>query len=216
MKFDAYEYIGVIVPGSILIATISLLYPDMTPVFKESLSLGDLGFILVLSFVAGHLVQAGGNLYEGLVWAPTGGMPTGWPAKEKSRLLSDNQLTRLEQKMETDLGTSRSALSNGRGPMREIYVRIRQDGNINRIEKFNRNYGLMRGIAVAFLISAILVAITDISQWRIALLLAAACAIATYRMVRFGTHYAREVFAEYLSLRKEDDKGGPTDQSAAT
>lgn len=218
MKFDPYEYIGVIIPGSILVVAVSLLYPDLAPLLEKSLSLGDLGLILVLSFVAGHLLQAGGNIYERVVWAPAGGMPTSWVAKTKTQLLSKDQLERLDRKISEDFGAGRAALSRGRGPMREIFVSIRQHGNIDRIEKFNRNYGLMRGIAVAFLVAAILTATIDFSQWRIVLLLLAACAVATYRMMRFGTHYAREVFAEYLNLKtkKADGNEATPAQSAAT
>jgi len=76
-KFDAYEIIGVITPGSILLFGLALVFPDLKALFfAEGFSLGDLGLFLVLSFVAGHLIQAVGNLIESIVWWPLGGMPT--------------------------------------------------------------------------------------------------------------------------------------------
>ena len=216
MKFDAYEYIGVIVPGSILIVALSVLFPDIVPALEGSLSLGDLGLILILAFVAGHLAQAGGNLFERLVWWPMGGMPTCWVAKEKTRLLSASQLARLDERLAHDLGVTRTALADGVGPIREIFVRIRRDGKTDRIDKFNRNYGLMRGVAVALIAAAILTAFVDCTQWRASLLLLALAGIATYRMVRFGSHYAREVFVEYLSIKPQAEEATGLDQSAAT
>ena len=102
MKFDPYEYIGVIIPGSVLVVAVSLLFPDLAPLIEKSLSLGDLGLILVLSFVAGHLLQAGGNIYERGVWMPAGGMPTSWAAKTKTQLLNGDQLERLDRKLSED------------------------------------------------------------------------------------------------------------------
>ncbi|HCR66526.1 MAG TPA: hypothetical protein DIW38_08445, partial [Oceanicaulis sp.] len=68
MKFEAYDYIGVIVPGSILVVTASLLFPEWTSLLGASITLGDLGLVLILAFLAGHLLQAVGNLWETIVW----------------------------------------------------------------------------------------------------------------------------------------------------
>jgi len=200
MKFDLYEYIGVIVPGAIVLLAASLLYPSVLPTLTSSLSLGDLGLVLVLAFVAGHLVQAGGNLWENIVWGLSGGMPTCWVANPSKKLLSDAQLTRLDTRLTKEFKCKRSALTTDRGPMREIFVRVRKLGKPDRVDKFNRNYGLMRGVAVAFLASALMLLIHDIDEWRGALLLVALSGVATFRMVRFGIYYAREIYAEYLSL----------------
>lgn len=205
MKFDAYEYIGVIVPGTIVLYTVAVLYPSLLPGLTTSLSLADLGVALVLAFIGGHLVQAGGNAWESIVWGVSGGMPTTWAAKDKTSLLNADQLARLDECLARDFQGERSALKDGRGPMRELFVRIRQNGKPDRIEKFNRNYGLMRGVAVAFLAAAVLILLKSPELWREALMMLALCAIATYRMIRFGTHYAREVFAEYLSLQPKED-----------
>ena len=200
MKFDLYEYIGVIVPGAIVLLAASLLYPSVLPTLTSSLSLGDLGLVLILAFVAGHLVQAGGNLWESIVWGISGGMPTCWVADPKKKLLSQEQLTRLDARLTKEFECKRSSLKSGRGPMREIFVRVRKLGKPDRIDKFNRNYGLMRGVAVSFLASALMVLVHDVDQWKGALLLVALAGISTFRMVRFGIHYAREIYAEYLSL----------------
>lgn len=205
MKFDPYEYIGVIVPGAVVLVTLSILYPSILPALKSTLSLGDLGLVIILAFIAGHLIQAGGNLWETIVWWFAGGMPTSWAAKKETSLLTPEQLQRLDRCLEKDFGSSRELLEKGRGPTREIFVRIRNDGKPDRIEKFNRNYGLMRGVSVAFIVSAALMIINDPDQWQAALLVLLIAAIATYRMIRFGVHYGREVYAEYLTISEKTE-----------
>ncbi|MCH8058949.1 MAG: hypothetical protein IIA11_00680 [Proteobacteria bacterium] len=200
MKFDAYEYVGVIVPGSVVLVACSTLYPNALPMMTSTLSVGDLGLTLILAFVAGHLLQAGGNVWESIIWWFAGGMPTSWPAKTTTGLLSESQLLRLDERLRHDFGCGRDKVDSGRGLIREIVVRVRQDGDADRIDKFNRNYGLMRGIAVAFIVSAGLVLLQDRSLWPEAVGVVVIAGIATYRMIRFGIHYAREVYAEYLSL----------------
>jgi len=141
MKFDPYEYIGVIVPGSVLVLALALIFPQMLPSITSSLTLGDLGLMVILAFIAGHFVQAGGNLWEAIVWGALGGMPTSTVFKANSKLLTSDQRARLEAKLTDDYGAEASnGLTIGRGPMRELFVQVRQHGNIDRIEKFNRNY----------------------------------------------------------------------------
>lgn len=217
MKFDAYDYVGVIAPGAILVVTLSLLYPNLLPALSGTLSIGDLGLMLILAFVAGHLLQAAGNLWESLVWGVAGGLPTSWAAKDNTRLLTAKQLGRLDGLLAKDFECGRSALRDGLGPLREINVRIRHKGKPDRIEKFNRNYGLMRGVAAAFIISSALVLYEAASLWQIVLLLLAAGLLATIRMVRFGEHYAREIYAEYLNLpEKSESKADNSDQASTT
>lgn len=199
MKFDPYEYTGVIVPGSVLVVTLALIFPDLVPSITTSLSLGDLGLVLILAFIAGHFVQAGGNVWETVVWKLLGGWPTNTVMNTSSNLLSQEQRERLNKKLRSDFGEKTAIeFGDGRGQMRELFVHIRQHGSVDRIEKFNRSYGLMRGTAVAFMIAAALVLAFRTDKCSISLLLAATGLVFTIRMVRFGKHYAREAFAEYL------------------
>lgn len=199
MKFDPYEYVGVVVPGSVLVLALTMMFPQMIPSITSSLTLGDFGLVVILAFIAGHFVQAGGNLWETIVWKILGGMPTTTVFKPNSTLLTDDQRTRLRSKLVEDFGKDASdGFAVGRGAMRELFVQVRQHGSVDRIEKFNRNYGLMRGTAVSFLISAALVLVFEAEQTKVALIACGAACVFTYRMVRFGKHYAREAFAEYL------------------
>lgn len=200
MKFEVYDFIGVIVPGSIVVITSSLLFPEWAPLLGSSISLGDLGLVLILAFLAGHLLQAVGNLWETIVWGLMGGMPSAWAASSKTLLLSDDQLKRLDDRLQADFSIDRTALAEGRSTIREIMVRIKRQGDVERIERFNRNYGLMRGVAAGLLVTGLLVLALEIESWRIAVVLGLSAGVATYRMVRFGIHYGREMYVEYLSL----------------
>ena len=199
MKFDPYEYTGVIVPGVVLILSLAIIFPDLIPSITSTLSLGDLGLVIVLSFIAGHFVQAGGNLLETVLWKLLGGWPTATALVSSSNLLSDTQKNRLKARLTTDFGEAVvSSFGRGQGQTRELFVHVRQHGSIERIGKFNRNYGLMRGLAVSFLLSCILVAVFSPDGRKIAVLLGLVALVFCVRMVRFGKHYAREIFAEYL------------------
>jgi len=200
MKFDLYEYIGVIVPGAVILLACSILYPSLLPMLTSSITLGDLGLVLIFAFVAGHLVQAGGNLWELIIWYFAGGVPTSWAINGSKALLSKEQIIRLEEKLMNDFKLGSSDVILESGIIREIYVRVRKLGKSDRVEKFNRNYGLMRGVAVALIASGLLAVINDFDYWPEALLLFFLASVATYRMVRFGKHYARELYAEYLAI----------------
>lgn len=213
MKFDAYEYIGVIVPGTIVLYTAAVLHPALLPGLSTSLSLADFGITLILAFIAGHLVQAGGNAWEKVVWSLLGGMPTTWVAKERTTLLSTEQLDRLDARLARDFECDRTALKKGHGPMRELFIHVRKLGKSDRVDKFNRNYGLLRGVAVAFIAAALLMILKSTGLWREALTMLLFSTVATYRMVRFGIHYAREVFAEYLALATTKDDQKPVQSS---
>jgi hypothetical protein len=211
-KFDPYEYIGVIIPGVVVVLTLILLYPGASAVLSSGVTVGEFGLILILAIVAGHLIQALGNAYEGFVWGVLGGMPTTWPAKKSRGLLSAKQLERLETAIRADFDAPLSELASGRGPVREINAAVRAKGKTDRIEAFNRNYGLLRGISAALIVAGVLVVVVDRNDWVISLMLVAAAAVATYRMTRFGQHYAREMFVEYLRCRDQSPDPEPGDK----
>ena len=65
MSFDAYEYVGVAVPGTLPTLAATILFPEIGAlVGTYGIELGGLGLFLIMSFVVGHVVQAVGNLIE--------------------------------------------------------------------------------------------------------------------------------------------------------
>ncbi len=83
---------------------------------------------------------------------------------------------------------------------RQIYAKVNAAGQSDRADTFNRNYGLMRGVTASFFTLAVVVVAADYQDWKAALIVAVLGVVALARMHRFGKHYAREVFVQYLEL----------------
>ena len=62
LKFDPYDVVAIIIPGIIVVLTVSNIFPGIVPGLDGAVTVGDLGITLILSFIAGHLLQAIGNL----------------------------------------------------------------------------------------------------------------------------------------------------------
>ncbi|MDD1779201.1 MAG: hypothetical protein LUQ65_13625, partial [Candidatus Helarchaeota archaeon] len=165
--------------------------------------IGGLGIFIILSYAAGQLTQAIGNALESIWWRVWGGFPTDWVRIGKGDLLAKPQIIAIEeqllQKLELQGPISLKDISSTDwlSITRQMYVAISAYSRSGRIDMFNGNYGLNRGIAAAFLILALL---TVIHNWIIALLLFIGSLIAIYRMYRYGRYYAREIFIEFLQL----------------
>lgn len=213
--FDFYEFAGIIAPGAIIVTGLMVIHPPLKQlVGEQGLSLGEFGIFVVLAYVAGHLVQAVGNLLEWGWWAAWGGWPSHWVGRRKGDLLNRAQLERLESVIESQLGlpgmTPGAEMTHKKWHpvVRQAYAAVATAGRAGRIESFNGNYGLCRGIAAAFLVVFALSLFRDIGQhWpeRIALLVATGLALA--RMHRFGVHYARELFVQFLQLQSTAGSG---------
>ena len=67
-KFDPYEYIGVIIPGIVVVITLILLFPETARIVDGGVTIGEFGLILIVAIIAGHLIQAFGNVYEAMLW----------------------------------------------------------------------------------------------------------------------------------------------------
>ncbi len=211
-KFDFYEFAGVLCPGAVVVFGLAKIYPTLAPLIskQEGASLGDLGFFVILSYVAGHLVQAFGNIIEKLWWLCWGGLPSNWLRSKRERLLTDDQKAHLKVKFEKLSGThikpigdlTRRAWFN---ITRQMYAIVSHAGRAVRIDIFNGNYGMFRGIAAAMVV--LIVASTVETGWhhpqRYAFL-GSALLLALLRMHRFGVHYARELFVQFLATEKDD------------
>lgn len=200
--FSSYEYVGVVAPGIVLVAAAAHLIPSSPIKIDGTTSLGSLGVLLIISFVAGHLVQALGNAIEVVVWRPWGGMPSTWPLTGRRAIISTDQSSAVFRRidaMREDAAHSwptdaRTAYFIGR----EIYALLDAAERTERLEMFNRTYGLLRGISAAFLVTAVFSAF--VAKYDYALVLLACSIIAGYRMYRFGIIYGRELYVQFLAL----------------
>jgi hypothetical protein len=205
---NAYETIGVAIPGAVVVLVASAALPEFREFFgKDAPSVGGFGIFVAMSYIAGQIIQSLGNRLEQGVWTVLGGMPTDWVrSKKKTKLLSTQQLSRLDTLIKHRYPNFESAEKLSRREWyaitREIYASLEKDGRVDRIESFNRNYGMLRGLAVAFLFSIAVFVVLHPGDWKIPVGLACASMMAIDRMVRFGTHYARELFVQFLAIDK--------------
>ena len=80
-----------------------------------------------------------------------------------------------------------------------------------RIDLFNAQYGMNRGIAASFLaLIALLLFTSGFKLWRLEAVLAVCAGLAVYRMERFWRYYGRELYTQFLAASEEAPKGtGP-------
>ena len=94
---------------------------------------------------------------------------------------------------------------------RQIYADVAKNGKPDRIDTFNGNYGLNRGLAAATFALACVAAIHW--KWLVALGLLVLTALYGYRAYRFGVYYGRELFLQFLVLKEADEKRGSSEKA---
>lgn len=209
LQFNAYEYIGVIAPGAVLSLGLIVLWPETKNIFfNNDFTVGELGLFVIIAYVVGHLLQSIGNLVEKVLWCFFGEMPTNWVLNEKQNLISSQQRAQLESiiKQKHNVQSLHDIDKKQWYPVvREMYIDIEKENRTGRIDSFNRTYGLLRGVASAFLVLAAIVPVHTIENWRVSLwILALGFLPSLFRMFRFGKNYGREILVEYIRLAKNN------------
>jgi hypothetical protein len=75
-KMSFYEQVGLVIPGAVLLFGLLFYFPALNALLaKDGISVGQLGIFVLLSYAAGHLIAAGGNLLENILWRFFGGLP---------------------------------------------------------------------------------------------------------------------------------------------
>jgi hypothetical protein len=203
-KLTFYEQIGIVVPGSVVVFGLVLYYPELKLLTtKDSMSVGELGLFVLIAYAAGHLIAAIANALEQLFWGAVGGMPSDWVTRDPPALVSTEQVENLRTKIKTRFSVT---IDNMAGfdrkkwwPIsRQIYADVAKNGKPDRIDTFNGTYGLNRGLASSCLV-LVVVALAH-ADWLIAVGLFIAALIYGYRAYRFGVHYARELYVQFLVL----------------
>ncbi len=201
-----HEQTGIVIPGAALVFGLLFFFPEFRQLFfSDGVSIGGLGLFLLISYAAGHLAAALGNVLEAVLWPLGGGRPSSWVVKENTTLLAPEQINGLEALIKQRLRLEIPAL-RGMNPKqwlpisRQIHADVISNGKPARIEGFNGNYGLNRGLAAALLALVLIgVAFSD-TDWRIATGLLPIALIYMYRMYRFGVSYASELYVQFLLL----------------
>jgi hypothetical protein len=199
-----YEQVGIVIPGSVLVFGLVLYYPELQLLTtKDAFAVGELGLFILIAYAAGHLIAAIANALETLFWGALGGMPSDWVTRDPPGLLSTEQVENLRAKVGTRLNVSIAKMAGldrkKWWPIsRQIYADVGKNGKPDRIDTFNGMYGLNRGLASSCLVLTV-VALAH-ADWLISAGLFAAACIYGYRSYRFGAHYARELYLQFLVL----------------
>ena len=200
--FDAYEYVAVIAPGAIASLGLVTVAPQLKGLIGDKPSLGEFGIFLIVAFAVGHVVQAFGNLWEALLWALFG-RPTDRVRSAKQTLLSPDQRTALQAKLSDMEGRpimiDQVPPRDWRLTVMRMYSRLHAAGAADRVDTFNRNYGLLRGLSAAFLVVGFWLLATRADPKLTSLAFIFATAL-TFRMFRVSINYARALFLRFIDL----------------
>ncbi len=203
-KMTFYEQLGIVIPGSVLMVGLLLYFPALQELTgKNGMSVGELGLFVLLAYAAGHLIAAIGNALETICWRVLGGMPSDWVVADNPSLLSPQQIEQLRLKVSARLNITLPALKGTERKVwwpisRQVYADVAKNGKPDRIDTFNGNYGLNRGLSSACLALAVLAALHG--HWLVVVGLVIAGLVYAYRAYRFGVHYARELYLQFLVL----------------
>jgi len=209
-ELNFYSILGVAVPGAFTLFAFSFIFPGLRIVFlSEYMGLGNLGVFLTISYVTGQFVQAFGNLLELLWWKLWNGMPSDWPRSGKHRLLSKQQTALLTQGIDSvlsvKLGDSISSLDTNSWSAitRQVYAAVAGANKAHRVDTFNANYGLNRGMATSLVMIGMVILVAEGKpRYGYGLLALAGSLVFLFRMHRFGKHYARELFVQFIDIAR--------------
>ena len=198
-EFSFYEFVGLIVPSVILLYSVQLLiFNGKGDHFFDSAKLGDSAIFIVISYGIGHILQFLGEKYARFIWKKYfGSEPTQWlttPNHQGKLLFYDDAFntevaTRIKVKFPHTVGDY--------GPL--TYNYLFQNNKTARIDIFNGNYSLFRGLSISFLTVALVSIFT--LNWFFAVIAIVLFVISGFGMVAFGRYYATEVFRTFYNAQ---------------
>ncbi len=207
-NFDFYEFAGLLAPGAVLLVGLPALYPKIGLIVQgKDVTAGELGLFVIMAYVTEHLVQSLSSMLEPLYEKLTGGRSSLCVQAGKCGFLSLEQIEAVKEQLPTKLGLpatldiTKLEKRAWLGIVSQIYAAVQAAGRSGRVDIFNGNYSLFRGLAIALLIIFVLVLYKhrltspDIVE---SLLLSIIAAV--YRLRRFSVLYTREVFVQFLQL----------------
>ena len=200
--FDAFEFTGIIAPGSLLVVSFILLHLQIIRGLEGSVVL--LGIVLA-SYVAGHIIAAIGNLFETSLRfvgiANLESLPSrkwlerGYYAEYQEVQLSTLIRTQgwLDFRSE---GADQTARRNRRMLIKQLYQIA---PNPSRLETFTGMTSLSRGLAISFFAVLILCVIAHV--YIAAIFSLGAAGLMLYRVQRFSNSFSRELIQQVLQIR---------------
>jgi hypothetical protein len=200
-----YEQVGIIIPGAVFLVGLLFYFPALNGLMaKDGVTLGQFGIFLLLAYAAGHLLAAVGNALEALLWRVAGGMPSDWITRAGgTSLLGQGQIDAVAAKVRSRLGSAIDIIPGMDRKTwfpisRQIYADVMKNGKPDRIDTFNGNYGLNRGLAASMLGLAVISLLEGQRAFAFGFIVLAF--VYGYRAYRFGCYYARELYLQFVVL----------------
>jgi hypothetical protein len=207
-KFSLYEVLSNLVPGTLLVGCLSVLFPSWGASVATGLP-NEFVVVLLLaaSVVAGMLVQTLGSLGEPVLFRAFGGRPSdlALAGRLNDRYLGKDKVDRLLAQLRARFGSEASHRSLFLGAMAEA-----EATETSRAKSFNAHYGYLRSITFLLLLVMPLVIWSRFSGrvagwpgtsfWAIIVFLLAFLALFSWRAWQRGAYYAREVLLAFERL----------------
>lgn len=209
--FSLYEFVAILVPGAIL-ATSLWFVPGLQGLLGDGQGGGQLigtAVFILLSYGAGHIAQAGGNLIELGYWRFWGGPPADWIRSGRRPLLSSEQLKSVDEAIRhliPRLPSDLKELSQGdwRALKQQLRAILSEGGALARAEIMSANYHLCRALPLCCGTLGLALGFTTAMTCPQRVLLSVLCitimAASLWRMHRFAEHYAREFFIQLVRM----------------
>lgn len=198
-EFSFYEFVGILVPSTILLFFTNhiLFFAFCIHIFDFN-NLGDSIIFIIIAYGIGHVLHSLGNLLEVIFWKIFNGMPTQWltyKPRFASPLFDIDDTIKIRENVWHKFGKSEN-----KDYGRLVYTWLFNKNRTARIDIFNGNYSLFRGLAVCFILLSLL------SAFLVSLQIAAVSIIlvllSLYRMFRFAKNYACELYRTFLTLEE--------------
>lgn len=205
-KLTFYEQVGILIPGALFLSVLLVIVPGADVYLStKDISIGTFGVFLIVAYASGHAIAAVGNLLETMWWKLWGGMPTDWVIYRRDWVLNHLQKEALHKAVNAAFGHSINKVEGLQGkewrPIGRQVYRYALSLNASRIETFNGNYGLNRGLAAALLTLAIVNLFLHSKPPVLSAALLVGGLVFGYRAHRFGVHFAREVYLVFLNAK---------------
>lgn len=209
--FSLYEFVAVLVPGAILTTGLWFV-PGLQCLLGEGQGAGGLiatAVFLLLSYGAGHVAQAGGNVIELAYWYFWSGPPADWIRSGRRPLLSSKQLESVKTALHDlipDLPSDLTQLSpdDWRAHKRELSATLSEGGYLGRAEIMTANYHLCRALPVCCVALGLALgftpALTSPQRFLLGFLCITVVAASLWRMHRFAEHAAREFYIQLVRM----------------
>jgi hypothetical protein len=216
-EFSLYDMLGVLAPGAVVTVGIITLFPEAAAVLaNKSFTVGEFGIVLLASYVLGNLVAGLGNFLESAYWKIRGGHPTDSAIRSGCDLIHTREQKALQERLQANrfIGADECladlAPRDWKGLTRRMYIELENRKATRRIDLFNAQYGMNRGIAAGFIaLVALVIFNAGLAAWRIELILAACTALACYRMERFSRYYTGELLRGYITVGEQTKSREP-------